>query len=174
MFFFKNLMHRRIVPIVHGAGFVALLIILLLTGCPQTGSPPADTKVSLNGEWTDDYGSGYNITSSSLEYYTAESTWEEVTYPAENIKGSIKEIKNFSKDAGVIIVQITTSTTTGQANKFIGVYYKDCTASHIFFANAIDASWNLILIDNLNEAKNTFTVDNVTTHVSSWGSGYNR
>jgi hypothetical protein len=171
MYFFKNLMHRRVVPIVHGASFVALLAILLLTGCPH---PIADTKVNLNGNWTDNYGGGYNITSSSLEYYMADSEWEGVVYPGTRIKGSIKEINNFSKDAGVIIVQIAESSKAGQAGKFFGVYYKDYTASHVFLANAIDESYDDILKDTLADARNTFTVDNVGTHVTYWGSGYSK
>jgi len=173
MYFFKNLMRRRIVPIVHGISFTVLLIILLLTGCSESGGPTADTKVTvnLNGEWKDDYGSGYNITESSLEYYTA---YYSVEYPGEKIKGSIKKTVDFSKNAGVIIVQIATSNTDRQAGKFIGVYYKDCTASHVFLANAIDESYALILKDTLAEAEKTFNVDNVSTHVTYWGSGYKR
>jgi len=174
MYFFKNLMQRRAVPIVHGTSFTVLLIILLLTGCPTPGSPPPDTKVNLNGNWTDDYGGGYKITASSLEYYTAESEWEGVTYPGESIKGNIKKTVDFSKDAGVIIVQITESSTSGQTSKFIGVYYKDCTASHVFLANAIDESYALILKNTLADAEKTFNVDNVNTHVTYWGSGYKR
>jgi len=142
----------------------------LVTGC-NTDDDPVNTAFVPVGEWTDDYGSGYKITASSLEYYTA---YYSEDYPGENIKGSIKEAIDFSQDAGVLIVQITTSTTTGQANKFIGVYYKDYTASHVLLANAIDGSYALILKDTLAEAKNTFTVDNVDTHVTYWGTGYSK
>jgi len=169
MFFLRNLTRRRVKLIVRGASFVVLLIILLLTSCSEP-----DTKVNLNGNWKDDYGSGYNITASSLEYYTSDTVWGETTYPGENIKGSIRKTVDFSKNAGVIIVQIITSSTTGQAGKFFGVYYRDCTASHVFLANAIDTSYNLILKVTLAEAENTFNVDNVETHVTYWGSGYKR
>jgi hypothetical protein len=151
------------------AGFAVLLIILLLAGCEQGGSNVATNFVPV-GIWTDNFGSGYNITASSLEYYTADYPG----YPGENIKGSIKEAVNFSPDAGVLLVQITTSSTDGQAGKFIGVYYKDYTASHVFLANAIDSSYALILKNTLAEAQNTFNVDNVGTHVTYWGSGYTK
>jgi len=150
------------------AVMLCLSTAFLFTGCEEPNSGVGFIPV---GEWTDDFGSGYKITASSLEYYTAYYSEE---YPGENIKGNIKDAITFSSDAGVLIVQIITSTTTEQANKFIGVYYKDSTASHVFLANAIDESYALILKDTLAEAKNTFTVDNVDTHVTNWGSGYNK
>jgi hypothetical protein len=148
---------------------------LLFTGCNTEPEPEiVNTGFIPVGEWTDSFGGGYKIIASSLEYYTAAFEWEEVTYPGENIKGGIKEAVNFSSDAGVLIVQVTSSTTTTQAGKFIGVYYKDYTASHVFLANAIDESYTIIVKNTLAEAKNTFTVDNVETHVANWGSGYNK
>jgi len=150
---------------------LCLSTAFLFTGCEEPNSGIGFIPV---GEWADDYGSGYKITASSLEYYTADSEWGGITYPGENIKGDIKEAVDFSSDAGVLIVQVTTSTTTSQVNKFIGVYYKDYIASHVFLANAIDESYALILKDTLAEAQNTFTVDNVGTHVTYWGSGYSK
>jgi len=151
---------------------------LLVTGCKMEPAPMEPAPVDIGfipvGEWADDYGSGYKITASSLEYYTSDTEWEGVTYPGENIKGGIKEAIDFSSNAGVLIVQITSSTTTTQAGKFIGVYYKDYTASHVFLANAIDDTYAIIVKDTLAEAKNTFTVDNVETHVTYWGTGYNK
>ena len=145
------------------------------TGCKtDDGGDSVDTAFIPAGEWADDYGSGYKITASSLEYYTAESEWEGVTYPGESIKGTIGEAIDFSPGAGVLLVKITESGTSGQTGKFFGVYYKDYTASHIFLANAIDESYALILKNTLAEAKNTFTVDNVGTHVTYWGSGYSK
>jgi len=154
------------------AVMLCLSTALLFTGCNTEPDPETvDTGFIPVGEWTDSFGSGYKITASSLEYYTAYYSEE---YPGENIKGSIKKAVDFSKGAGVLIVQITTSTTTGQESKFIGVYYKDYTASHVFLANAIDGSYALILKGTLAEAQATFTVDNVETHVTNWGSGYNK
>jgi len=152
---------------------MCLSAALLFTGCKMDpGSEHENTSFIPAGEWADEFGSGYKITASSLEYYTAYYSEE---YPGENIIGDIKEAVDFSHNAGVILVQIITSTTLGQAGKFIGVYYKDYTNSHVFLANAIDdASYNLIVKNTLAEAKNTFTVDNVDTHVTYWGSGYTK
>jgi len=152
---------------------LCLSTALLITGCNQEPDSENIGFVPV-GEWIDDYGSGYKITISSLEYYTADTEWKEITYPGENIEGDIKEAIDFSSDAGVLIVQVTTSSTLEQAGKFIGVYYKDYTESHVFLANAIDESYALIVKNTLDEAKNTFTVDNVGTHVTYWGSGYNK
>jgi len=144
---------------------------LLFTGC-NTEPENENTAFIPAGEWADSYGGGYKITATSLEYYTAESEWEGTTYPGESIKGTIGEAIDFSPGAGVLLVKITESSTSGQAGKFFGVYYKDYTASHIFLANAIDESYALILKNTLAEAKKTFNVDNVGTHVTYWGSGY--
>jgi hypothetical protein len=146
---------------------------LSFTGC-KIGDEHENTGFIPAGEWADAFGSGYKITDSSLEYYTAETEYEGITYPGENIKGGIKEAVDFSQDAGVMLIQITTSSTDGHEGKFIGVYYKNYTASHVLLANAIDETYSLIVKDKLNEAKNTFTVDNVDTHVTYWGSGYNK
>jgi hypothetical protein len=164
------------------SAFILLVVlfltsVFLLIGCrdePEADPISVDTMLIPTGSWTDDFGSGYNITNSTLEYYTAETEWEGTTYPGENTKGNIKEAVNFSQSAGVLLVQITESSIGGINDKFIGVYYKDYTSSHVFLANAIDESYNYIVMNTLAEAKNTFTVDNVDTHVTYWGSGYNK
>jgi len=159
------------------AAFLTLALFLsaglLFTSC-DSNEDSVNTGFIPSGNWTDAYGGGYKISNPSFEYYTADSEWEGVKYPGENIKGKIREAVDFSQGAGVLIVEVTTSSTVGQAGKFIGVYYKDSTASHVFLANAIDASYALILKNTLAEAKNTFNVDNVGTHVTMWGSGYNK
>jgi len=183
MYFSKNLTGRSALAkrarglfVRKYASFAVLLVMLLFASCEEEPEPEiVNTGFVPVGEWTDSYGSGYNITTSSLEYYTADTEWEGVTYPGENIKGSINEVVNFSQGAGVLLVQISTSTTAGQTGKFIGVYYKSYTASHVFLANAIDGSYVLIVKNTLAEAKNTFTVDNVGTHVDwSMQSGYTK
>jgi hypothetical protein len=152
---------------------VFCLSAALFIGC-EPDADNSNTGFVPTGEWADNFGGGYNITKSTLEYYTADSEWDGVTYPGENTKGSIKEAVDFLPDAGVLLVQITESTTTGINDKFIGVYYKGYTSSHVFLANAIDGSYALIVKNTLDEAKNTFTVDNVDTHVTYWGSGYDK
>ena len=137
---------------------------LLFTGCntepenENTGSIPV-------GEWADDYGGSYTITKTSVKFDSGYG---------ETFNSNIMEAIDFSSDAGVLLVQITTSSTAGQTGKFIGVYYKGYTASHVFLANAVDESYTIIVKNTLAEAKDTFTVDNVETHVTFWGSGYNK
>jgi hypothetical protein len=152
---------------------VVLFLAVTFIGC-KIEPDPGNTGFIPVGDWTDDYGSGYYITTSAFEYYTADTEWEGVIYPGENIKGSIIEAIDFSPSAGVLLILITESSTPEQEGKFIGVYYKDYTASHIFLANAVDESYALILKDTLAEAKNIFTVDNSETHVTYWGTGYTK
>jgi hypothetical protein len=154
-------------PIVMSCLFTALLF----TGCDTEPEEKTNTGFIPKGEWTDDFGSGYKITGSTLEYYTA---YYSEDYPGENTKGSIKEAVDFSKNAGVLLIQITESTIEGINGKFMGVYYKDYTSSHVFLANPVDESYAYVVKDTLNEAKKTFTVDNVETHVTYWGTGYNK
>ena len=146
---------------------------LLFTSC-DTGGDSGNSGFIPVGEWASAYNDGYKITNSTLEQWSADSVWDGVTYPGHNTKGNISEAVDFSQGAGVLIIQITSDTTGIASGKFIGVYYKDYTASHVFLANAIDASYATIVKDTLAEAKNTFNVDNVGTHVTMWGSGYNK
>jgi hypothetical protein len=154
--------------------FIAVFCLstaLLFTGCSTDPDEQDNTGFIPTGEWVDDFGSGYDITNTTLEYYTA---YYSEDYPGENTKGIIKEAIDFSQNAGVLLIQISESTIDGINGKFIGVYYKDYTSSHVFLANAIDEFYALIVMNTLTEAKNTFTVDNVDTHVTYWGSGYSK
>jgi len=161
MFLFRFFAQKSFAPAV----VFCISAALLFTGCQtDTESDHADTGFIPEGVWTDDYGSFYNISKSSLEYNDGYSIFI----------GSIMEAIDFSPDAGVLLVQITESAIPEEAGKFIGVYYKDYTVSHVFLANAIDGSYALILMDRLAHAKNTFNVDNVDTYVRYWGSGYNK
>ena len=168
--FFSNRFRAQSAAIV-----LLCLLAVLFMGCQPDPDPEVENIGFIPlGEWTDDWGSGYNITNSSFEYYTADSEWEGTIYPGKNHKGSIVEAVDFSEDAGVLLIQITTSTINSIEDKFIGVYYKDYTASHVFLANAIDESFDLIVRNTLTEAKNTFTVDKVGDHVAYWGTGYTK
>ena len=155
---------------------VCLFAALLFTGC-STDSEDAFENVHFVpiGEWTDAYGGGYNITGSTLEYYTAEMEWEGVTYPGFNMKGDILIANDFSGKAGVLLIKITSSDVYGlAANKYTGVYYRDYTSSHVFLVNPIDESYVPIQTDTLAQAESLFTVDNVGNHVQDWGSGYGK
>jgi len=137
---------------------------LLFTGC-STEPESENTGFVPAGEWKDDFGGSYTITNTSVEFDSGYG---------ETFNANIKEAVDFSKGVGVLLVQITTSATEGQTGKFTGVYYKDYTASHVLLANPMDESWNFIVKDTLAEAKTVFTVDNVDTHVTFWGTGYNK
>jgi hypothetical protein len=164
-------------PFLKKAAILTLALFLsagfLFTSC-DSGEPSINTGFIPSGNWTDDYDGGYKISNPSFEYYTADSEWEGVKYPGENIKGIIREAVDFSQGAGVLLVEVTKSSTDGQAGKFIGVYYKEYTTSHVFLANAIDASYALILKNTLAESKSTFNAGNAGTHVTFWGSGYSK
>ena len=147
---------------------------LLFTGCAEPDGGHKNIHFIPAGDWKDSFNGGYKITASFFEYYTADMEWEGQTYPGESIKGNIEEANDFSSNAGVLLVRITSSSETANEGKFIGVYYKDYTTSHVFLANAIDESYALIVKNTLTEARNTFNVDNVETHIQSWGSGYNK
>jgi len=149
------------------AGFIVLLTILLFAGCTEEPEL-VDTGFIPLGEWADDFGGSYKISATNLEFDDG--------YGFDEFKGVIVEANDFSSNSGVLLVQVTSSTTLpeGSTGKFIGVYYKDYTESHVLLANAIDESYALIEVDTLTEARNTFTVDNVGTHVTYWGTGYNK
>ena len=127
------------------------------------------------GEWSDEWGSGYNITDSALEYYTADMEYEGETYPGLFMKGDILAANDFSNNAGVLLIKITEIDNIAlTVNKYTGIYYKDYTSSHVLLANAINEAYEPIETDTLAEAENLFTVDNADTHVANWGSGYRR
>jgi len=169
MYFSKNLTGGRSLAKRY-ASFVVLMLMLLFAGCADEPEPEnKNTGFIPLGRWTDSYGGSYDITNVIIEFNSGnESGYEEY------FLGRIGQAVNFSSGTGVLIVQILMSVPTGQTGKFIGVYYKGYTATHIFLANAIDESYNLIVKDTLAEAKTTFTVDNVDTHVTHWGSGYKK
>jgi len=155
------------------AAFLILALFLsaglLFISCSDNEVEGADSIPV--GNWASPYD-GYKITKSTLEQWSAESVYNGVTYPATSTKGSISEAVAFSSSAGVLIVKVTSDTSSNSVptGKFIGIYYKDVTASHASLATAYDTStWTLIVKDTLADAKAIFTVDKVGTHVSMWG-----
>ncbi|MCL2244245.1 MAG: hypothetical protein FWC03_07230 [Treponema sp.] len=144
---------------------LALVASFLFLGCPGDDNHE-DTGFVPVGEWSDDFGGSYTITASALEFDDG--------FGFTEFKGTIAAAVDFSQDAGVLIIKINSSETGITTNDYIGVYYKDYTSSHVFLANAIDVSFAIIEADTLNEAKQTFTVDNADTHVTYWGSGYTK
>jgi len=150
------------------AGYCITLLMLasfLFIGCQEDDSH-VDTGFIPAGEWSDDYGGGYSITKKDLGYDDG--------FGYTEFKGTIEAAIDFSNNSGVLIIKINSSETNITLNSYIGVYYKDYTTSHIFLANAIDASYAIIEVKTINDAKKTFNVDNVDTHVTNWGSGYKK
>jgi len=138
---------------------------LLFTGC-NTEPDPVDTAFIPAGEWADSFGGSYTITNTGVTFDDG--------FGYGDFTGTISGVSDFSANSGVLIIKITSSTVGYTVDKFTGVYYKDYTASHVFLANAIDESYAPIEKNTFDEAKNTFTVDNVGTHVTYWGTGYNK
>jgi len=155
--FMKSLTRKRIA--------LLMLVGFLLIGC-QEDDNHVDTGFVPVGEWSDDFGGSYSINSNTLEFDDG--------FGFTEFKGTIEAAIDFSQNAGVLIIKINSSETGINLNSFIGVYYQGYTTSHVFLANAIDASYTIIEVNTLNDAKKTFNVDNVDTHVTNWGSGYKK
>jgi hypothetical protein len=165
--------------------YVLAVCVFLSVSCQMDNIENENTKFIPVGEWS--YGTGenvggYNITTTTVEYYAPEiyypadpayPEWGDYTSPAENLKGNIISAIDFSHNAGVLIIQ--TTETDGMfltVGKYTCVYYKDYTSSYVLLANPYISGY--IEVDTISEAKNTFTVDNVGTHVAFWGSGYTK
>ena len=144
----------------------------LFIGCntdpdPDTvPGPDVYTSFIPVGEWKGDYGDSYTITDTSVVYDDG--------FGYGDFTSTILRASNFSADSGVLIIKITSSTVGFTVDKFTGVYYKGYSGSHVYLANPINESYAPIEKDTLAEAQTTFTVDNVNTHVTYWGSGYNK
>jgi len=158
-----------------GAGFIkragyclvlALTVSFLLAGCSLDDNKHEDTGFIPIGEWEDGFGGSYTISENELEFDDG--------YGFDQFIGTIEAAVDFSSNSGVLIIKIASSDTGITAGNYIGVYYKDLKSSHVFMANAVDESYSIIEVSNLNNAKSTFTVDTVSTHVTHWGSGYTK
>ena len=172
MYFSKNLTGRGTLAKRAGkllvrryAIFAVLLAMLLFASCEEEPEI-VNTGFIPVGEWTDSYGGSYTITNTSIVYDDG--------YGYGDFTGSILITNNFTVDSGVLIIKILSSNVGYTINKFTGVYYKEYTGSHVYLANAIDESYAPIEKDTLAEAQTTFTVDNVNTHVTYWGTGYTK
>ncbi|MDR3020480.1 MAG: hypothetical protein LBU66_06205 [Treponema sp.] len=147
-----------------------LLLAIMFIGCPLDDGEVEDTGFIPVGEWS--FGEepmieGYKITSSHVEYFSPDYGAD---FPPQNIKGSIQESVDFSSNAGVLIIKITSvENITLTPGNYTCVYYRDYTQSSVKLANPLDTSWNPVETDTFDAARKTFTVDNVSTHVSYWG-----
>lgn len=151
----------------HRGILIVLLAVLMLTGCDPNPHHENIGFIPI-GEWIgpDDYGEPdkYIITNNKITYV---DPWDFNNFSSE-ITASI----DFTSNAGVIIIKILNDPVpdTLTPNKYTCIYYRDYTSTKVLLANPIDTEFNYIEADTLTEAKNIFTVDNVNTHVLTWGS----
>ncbi|MCL2180851.1 MAG: hypothetical protein FWB83_06955 [Treponema sp.] len=144
----------------------ALTVLSVLFSCSLDEDGHPDTGFIPAGEWADDFGGSYFITETKLEFDDG--------FGFTQFKGDIETAIDFSSGSGVLIIKVNSSETGITNGNYVGVYYKNCTSSHILLANAVDESYAVIEADSIINAKNIFNVDNVNTHVTYWGSGYTK
>jgi hypothetical protein len=180
MYLSKNLTRKRIKPIVCGASFVVLLMILLLTGCPR----PLPTA-NLNGEWKDSYGTIITInTSARTIKYMLDAT--NLSY-----EGQIVNSSDFTAENGVLIIKFTkyydttydtsppfnmTSHTENTANKgkFGALYWRDLTSISVYMADAYNGTTH-VMYTTLNDAQTNFTMDKASNYINwSYTSPYTK
>jgi len=142
-----------------------LLACFLLSGCTEPADH-VDTGFIPTGEWSDDFGGSYKITTTTLEFDDG--------FGFDQFSGTIAAANDFTNNSGILIIKVNASETGVTVNNYIGVYYKDYTSTHIFLANAIDESYAIIEADSFENAKILFNVDNAGTHVTYWGTGYTK
>jgi len=159
----KNLHNGRNVCLNLLVGLIASIVII---GCQPEPPDHADTGFIPTGEWSDDFGGSYKITTTTLEFDDG--------FDFVKFSGTIAAANDFTHNSGILIIKVNTSDTGITVNNYIGVYYKDYTSTHIFLANAIDESYAIIEAVSLDNAKDIFTVDNAGTYVTHWGSGYTK
>ena len=142
----------------------SLAVIFLITSCDSS----TDSSFHIEGAWVG-FGDYYNISSTTIRHTTDESEWDGVVYPGTELVGAIEESVSFTSNSGVLIIRITSANNGFTVGKYTGVYYKDGEKASVRIANP----WvNFIPVetDTLALARSLFTVDNVNTHVSMWGS----
>ncbi|MCL2879245.1 MAG: hypothetical protein FWF29_03280 [Treponema sp.] len=159
--------HRGVVT-----GVLLACVSILLFNCQMETNTHEDTGFIPVGDWASAYDS-YTITDTTLDYFMAGSEYDGVVYPDTVLKGTIAKAVDFSDDSGVLIIK-ESENTYGNAGKYTGVYYRAYTSSTILLASAVDENYNSVETDTLSQALSVFTVDNVDTHVTYWGSGYTK
>jgi len=176
--FKKSLPQRRAEPAVRcaesyakfakRAGYLVILALVasfLFLGCTDPKDDHEDTGFVPVGEWVS-YDS-YQITENTIDYFMPGSEYAGVVYPDTVLKGNIEKAVDFSDDSGVLIIKIT-EATYNTVGKYTGVYYSEYTSSSIEMATAYEDG--SVEAATLTAASSLFTVDNVGSHVSMWGS----
>ena len=154
--------------------FIILTMSFIFIGCPMNEDDHEDAGFIPVGEWSDGFGSGYNITDSSIEYYSPDFGEE---YPPQSFTGIIERAIDFSNDTGVLIIKIAVCENINLSpGKYTCVYYKDYTVNHVFLANPIgpEPAYETIEANTLDQAISLFNAGNMSTHVTHWGSGFTK
>jgi hypothetical protein len=165
---------KKIVPLL-----CLVLAVFVFSSCENvTDAEFYDRQFIPVGFWEDDYDSSYTITKDTIAYDSPAygNPEDDDYYPATHYEGDIISALDFSSSSGAVIILITEgdSTLGILKDKYSCVYYKNYSSTHADLANPIDSSYAPILTNTLNEALDTFTEGNMGTHVSHWGSGYNK
>lgn len=146
---------------------------LLFTGCQI--EPEEDIRENTHfrpvGVWV--AFDKYTITETTVNYFCPESTYGDETYPSTELIGDIVAAVDFSDNAGVLIIKITSASTGNNSGKYTGVYYNNYTNSDtgtpIQMATAIDKNYLPVETDTMKEAASLFIAGNTGSHVSMWG-----
>ncbi|MDR2759063.1 MAG: hypothetical protein LBB78_06765 [Spirochaetaceae bacterium] len=123
----KSFWVKRIFPLF----FVVCLVMgsALFSSCDWNGGDSGGG--SLTGTWNSG-SDGYEITNTTLKY---------IGVAGYSFTSNIREIIEFDRTSGVIIVQyITHPTAYSPPGNFQGVYYKDLTASSVKLGSAYDVA----------------------------------
>jgi hypothetical protein len=145
--------------------------VLLLVGC-NTDTNHTDVHFIPVGKWVysfSDYSDPdkkvttlWDIKADTIEYDDG--------FGGEfgGFTGLIRYASDFNEKSGVLIVEYTTppiDVTTG----WTGVYYREYKGNSIQIADAYDSDYNHVVTETLDEAKETFSINNIGDHIEDWG-----
>ena len=146
-------------------GVCLLIGALGFVGCDLLGKTDETEKPDLGGNisalvGTWDSGSdSYTITTTTIVYDDGSNGEWGFSY-----KGNICHVSNFNAVSGVVIIEYTEAPTSGTSGNFIGIYYRDLTATTVKLANSYDPEGTETA--TLDTAKAKFTQGNADTLVS--------
>ena len=147
--------------------FFVFVIVAALTGC----SEPVEDPVSLNGSWASEFDEYIiDLDGETLEYDGGYGFY---------YSGNILDINYFdtSRTAGIIFIEYKTKPIDFDTGKepdgdYIGIYFRYLTSTAGAFASPAeidkDGKYVTPAKESLEEAKKSFTKDNVGDYVSFW------
>jgi hypothetical protein len=173
----SNLISQRFIVLAVRAVKVIMAIFaiaFLAAACPLVEEEHDDTGFIPVGEWSDGWDTGYNITNSSVEYYSPDFGSD---FPAQTFTATIERAVDFAEGTGVLIIKINKQENMDLTiGRFTGVYYKEYNNNHVYLANPIGPAPHFAPIEasTLNNALALFNAGNMSTHVTFWGTGYTK